>query len=149
MEIFHSHGEAETRDWSRKLGKQAKPGEVYCLCGNLGTGKTLFAKGFAEGLGITEDIVSPTFTIVHEYNGRLPLYHFDIYRILDSDGLYDIGFDEYVESDGVCLIEWADQLREDMPEDAFWITLEKDPAEGTDYRRITMTGGGYHENTCN
>lgn len=141
MRVLHSYGEKETQTLSRELGEAAKAGEVYCLCGDLGTGKTAFAKGFAEGLGIQEDIVSPTFTIVHEYEGRLPLFHFDVYRIPDGDALYDIGFDDYLDRNGVCLIEWANQLREDMPEDAIWIEIEKDLERGENYRRIVISGG--------
>ena len=141
MKILHSYGEIETQNISRELGQMAKAGEVYCLCGDLGTGKTAFAKGFAEGLDIREDIVSPTFTIVHEYMGRLPLFQFDVYRILDGDALYDIGFDDYLDRGGVCLIEWANQLREDMPEDAIWIEIEKELSLGENYRKITITGG--------
>lgn len=137
--IFESFSPEQTFEFSRKLAEDSKPGDVYCLSGDLGTGKTLFSKGFAKGLEITEEVVSPTFTIVHEYKGRLPLYHFDVYRILDGDGLYDIGFDEYVEGSGVCLIEWADQLREEMPPEAIWISIEKDPSKGTDYRKITVS----------
>ena len=141
MKILHSYGEIETQKISYDLGQQAQAGDVYCLCGDLGTGKTAFAKGFAEGLAIQDDIVSPTFTIVHEYMGRLPLFHFDVYRIPDGDALYDIGFDDYLYRNGVCLIEWANQLREDMPEDAIWIEIEKDLSLGENYRKITITGG--------
>ena len=133
-----TYSEAQTRELAEALAAGAKSGQVYCLAGDLGVGKTAFAKGFAYGLGVTEDVVSPTFTIVREYEGRLPFYHFDIYRLPDGDSLYDIGFEEYVEGRGVCLIEWADQLREEMPDDAVWITIEKIPEEGVDCRRITI-----------
>ncbi|MCR5004314.1 MAG: tRNA (adenosine(37)-N6)-threonylcarbamoyltransferase complex ATPase subunit type 1 TsaE [Clostridiales bacterium] len=133
-----TYSEAETRALASELASEAKSGQVFCLQGDLGVGKTAFAKGFAAGLGVTEDVVSPTFTIVREYEGRLPFYHFDIYRLPDGDSLYDIGFDEYIEGRGVCLIEWADQLREEMPEDAVWITIEKRPEEGPDCRSITI-----------
>ena len=138
MPVFETWNEADTRKLAAELGREAKRGQVFCLEGDLGAGKTALAKGFAEGLGITEDVVSPTFTLVHEYNGRLPLYHFDIYRLLDADSLYDIGFWEYIEGDGVCLIEWANQLREEMPPDAIWIRIEKDPHQGQDYRKIII-----------
>ncbi len=138
VKIQETSCEKETKALAFELACAARPGDVFCLCGDLGVGKTAFAKGFAEGLAITEDVVSPTFTIVREYDGRLKLYHFDIYRLPDSDSLYDIGFDEYIEAGGVCLIEWADQLREDMPEEAVWITIEKIPAQGPDFRRITI-----------
>ena len=137
--IHYTKNEFETMQLAAKLGEKAEPGQVFCLAGDLGTGKTVFAKGFARGLNITEDVVSPTFTIVHEYHqGRLPFYHFDIYRIPDGDALYDIGFDEYVDGRGVCLIEWADQIPEEMPEDACWIRVEKDPSQGPDFRRIEI-----------
>ena len=133
-----TYSEEQTRNLAAELAAEAKRGQVYCLEGDLGVGKTAFAKGFASGLGVTEDVVSPTFTIVREYEGRLPFYHFDIYRLPDGDSLYDIGFDEYVEGRGVCLIEWADQLRDEMPDDAVWIRIEKIPEEGVDCRRITI-----------
>ncbi len=133
-----TYSEAETRALAAELASSAEKGQVFCLEGDLGVGKTAFAKGFAAGLGVTEDVVSPTFTIVREYEGRIPFYHFDIYRLPDGDSLYDIGFDEYVEGKGVCLIEWADQLREEMPEDAVWITIEKRLEEGPDCRSITI-----------
>lgn len=133
-----TYSETQTKELAAQLAEQATGGQVYCLAGDLGVGKTAFAKGFAYGLGVTEDVVSPTFTIVREYEGRLPFYHFDIYRLPDGDSLYDIGFDEYVEGRGVCLIEWADQLRDEMPEDAIWITIEKVPEQGVDCRRITI-----------
>ena len=118
MKQLITYNEAETHALAAELAEQAVRGQVFCLQGDLGVGKTAFAKGFAKGLGVTEDVVSPTFTIVREYEGRLPFYHFDIYRLPDGDSLFDIGFDEYIEGRGVCLIEWADQLREEMPEDA-------------------------------
>lgn len=139
MKQLITYNEAETHALAAELAGQAARGQVFCLQGDLGVGKTAFAKGFAKGLGVTEDVVSPTFTIVREYEGRLPFYHFDIYRLPDGDSLFDIGFDEYIEGRGVCLIEWADQLREEMPEDAVWITIEKMPEEGTDCRRITIS----------
>lgn len=137
MKIWESRSEAETREIGRELGKKAKPGEIYCLCGDLGVGKTAFAKGFAEGLEVEEEPVSPTFTLVHEYAGRCPLYHFDIYRLGSEEELWDIGWEEYAAGEGVCLVEWADRLREAMPREAVWIHIEKDLAKGTDYRKIT------------
>ncbi len=136
--VYLSHSEQETRSLAEALAKSARPGQTYCLCGGLGAGKTAFAKGFAEGLGVQDEVVSPTFTLMHEYRGRLPLYHFDIYRLPDEDALYDIGFDEYRDANGICLIEWADQLPEAMPEDAVWIHIEPDPEKGTNYRTITI-----------
>lgn len=121
------------------LGKKLTPGTVICLEGDLGVGKTVFVKGIAKGLGIAEPVSSPTFTILQEYReGRLPLYHFDAYRIEDPEEMYEIGFEDYLFGDGVCFIEWASQIRELLPEDALWITIEKDLTKDLSYRRITM-----------
>jgi tRNA threonylcarbamoyladenosine biosynthesis protein TsaE len=141
MEILESRSEAETRAIGRRMGTAAAAGQIYCLCGDLGVGKTAFTKGFAEGMEISDEIVSPTFTIVHEYRGRFPFYHFDVYRLGSEEELWDIGWEEYTSGDGVCLIEWADQLREAMPADAIWIHLEKDLRQGTEYRRIGIDRG--------
>lgn len=138
MEIWESRSEAESFQLARRLGEKAKKGEIYCLEGELGTGKTVFAKGFAKGLGIEEIVDSPTFTIVKEYQGREKLYHFDIYRIEDIEELQEIGFSEMISGDAVCLIEWASQIEEEIPENAKWITIEKDLEKGFDYRRIRM-----------
>ena len=138
---FPTHSEEETFAVGEKLGKEAGPGQIFCLEGDLGTGKTVLAKGMARGLGVTDDVVSPTFTIVHEYKGRLPFYHFDIYRLEDEDELDEIGWNDYIGSDGVVLIEWADQVAEAMPKDAVWIRIEKDLGKGVDYRLITISGG--------
>ena len=117
----------------------SKPGQVYCLSGDLGVGKTVFAQGFGTGLGIDEPMSSPTFTIVHEYTeGRIPLYHFDVYRIGDVDELEETGFYEYAGGDGVCLIEWAELVEEVIPDNAVWITIEKDVEKGFDYRKILI-----------
>ncbi len=136
--MIESRSEAETFAVGRGLGESAKSGDIFLLDGDLGVGKTVFAKGVAAGLGIDEPVVSPTFTIVHEYEGRLPLYHFDVYRIADPDEMYEIGFDEYLYGDGVCLIEWPSQVEELLPEEAVRITIEKDMKNGPDYRRITI-----------
>ncbi|MBQ6239756.1 MAG: tRNA (adenosine(37)-N6)-threonylcarbamoyltransferase complex ATPase subunit type 1 TsaE [Firmicutes bacterium] len=139
-EVVVTRSEAETEAFGRALSEQARPGEVFALDGDLGTGKTVLARGFARGLGISGTIASPTFTMVHEYrSGRLPLYHFDIYRLPDEDALYDIGWDEYLEAGGVSLVEWASQLAGAMPEETVWIRIEKDPSQGPDYRKITVT----------
>ncbi|MCJ7835320.1 tRNA (adenosine(37)-N6)-threonylcarbamoyltransferase complex ATPase subunit type 1 TsaE [Cuneatibacter sp. NSJ-177] len=144
MKIFESFDEAETFAFGKKMGEQAKPGETYCLEGDLGVGKTVFTQGFAAGLGIEGPVSSPTFTIVQEYlDGRLPLYHFDVYRIADPDEMADIGYEEYFFSgDGVCLVEWPGQIEELLPEEAHWIRIEKDLDQGFDYRRITWDGIG-------
>ena len=143
MQIVETHSEAETRAIGQELGSQAKPGQVYCLYGDLGVGKTAFSKGFASGMGVTADVVSPTFTIVHEYIGRLPLCHFDIYRLGSEDELWDIGWDDYTGGDKVCLVEWADLLPEAMPPDAYWICIEKDLTQGVEYRKITIKQGSH------
>ena len=128
----------ETYAYGMELGKQARPGQVFCLYGDLGVGKTVFTQGFAKGLGIEEAVNSPTFTIVQEYlEGRIPFYHFDVYRIADPDEMYEVGFDEYVEGEGVSFIEWANLIEEILPERRTEITIEKDLSRGFDYRRIT------------
>ena len=132
----------ETYALGVEYGKKACPGQVYALTGDLGVGKTVFIRGFAEGLGVTDDVVSPTFTIVQEYRtGRFPMFHFDVYRIEDADELYEVGMEEYLYGDGVTLIEWAERFPEFVPENAVKITIEKDFAKGADYRRITVEGG--------
>lgn len=141
MQILESYEEKETFAIGQKLGQSAQPGSIFCLVGDLGTGKTILAKGMAEGLGIKEDIVSPTFTIVQEYQGRLPFYHFDIYRIMDEDELFEIGWDEYINGNGVCLVEWADQVPEAIPPEAVWLTIQKDLSKGISYRKITVSEG--------
>jgi len=112
---------------------------VFCFFGDLGVGKTIFSQGFAKGLGVDDIVNSPTFTIVKEYdNGRLPLYHFDVYRIGDVDEMEEIGYNEMVYGDGVCLIEWANLIEEILPDHYQKITIEKDLEKGTDYRKITI-----------
>ena len=133
----------ETFEAGVALAKAAKAGEVYALLGDLGVGKTVFTQGVAKGLGITEPVSSPTFTIIQEYEeGRLPFYHFDVYRIADVEEMYEIGFDDYIEGDGVCLIEWANLISELLPEDITVIRIEKNLEKGFDYRMITVTKGG-------
>ena len=114
---------------------------VFCLDGDLGVGKTVFTQGFAAGLGIEEPVNSPTFTIVQVYEeGRLPFYHFDVYRIGDIEEMEEIGYDDYFFGGGICLIEWAELIEEILPEDRISITSEKDLSKGFDYRRITIAG---------
>ena len=139
MRRIESRSEHETYQAGRQLGQFAKPGEIYCLNGDLGVGKTVFTKGFAEGIGIQEPVNSPTFTIIQQYEeGRLPLYHFDVYRISDIDEMEEIGYEDYFFGDGVCLIEWANLIEEIIPDYAVWITIEKDLEYGFEYRRITV-----------
>lgn len=141
MLIYESYSEESTLDFAKELGMKAGKGEVFCLIGDLGVGKTVFSKGFALGMEIDEHITSPTFTIVHEYEGRLPLYHFDVYRISDEYEMEEIGYEEYFYGDGVCLIEWANIIPDIIPEDAKYITIEKDLEKGFDYRKITIKEG--------
>ncbi len=123
-----------------EMGQQAKPGEIYCLDGDLGVGKTVFAQGFAAGLGIAGTVNSPTFTIVQPYEeGRLPLYHFDVYRIGDVEEMEEIGYEDYFYGDGVCLIEWSRLIEEILPHKVIRVLIEKEPSRGFDYRRITVT----------
>ncbi|MDD5867585.1 tRNA (adenosine(37)-N6)-threonylcarbamoyltransferase complex ATPase subunit type 1 TsaE [Lachnospiraceae bacterium YH-ros2228] len=137
--IFESRSAEETRALGKKMGEEAKASDVIALTGDLGVGKTVFTKGIAEGLGITEPVSSPTFTILQEYrSGRLPLYHFDVYRIGDPEEMDEVGFDDYVYGDGLCLIEWAELISDLMPEHYRQITIEKDLEKGFDYRRITV-----------
>ena len=136
---IRTHSAEETYALGTRLGKMAQPGQVYALIGDLGVGKTVFTKGFAEGLGIEEPVSSPTFTILQIYEeGRLPLYHFDVYRIEEPEEMEEVGFDDYVYGDGVCLIEWAGRIEEILPEETIWIKIEKDLEQGLDYRRITV-----------
>ena len=136
---IRTHSAEETYALGTRLGKMAQPGQVYALDGDLGTGKTLFSQGFADGLGVAETVSSPTFTIIQEYvTGRLPLYHFDVYRIEEPEELEEIGYEDYFFGDGVCLIEWAEQIRELLPEGTIHIHIEKDLDHGLDYRRITI-----------
>lgn len=138
-ETYHAK---ETFETGYELAGQVKPGQVYCLNGDLGVGKTVFTQGFAKGLGIDEPISSPTFTIVQEYHeGRIPLYHFDVYRIADISEMDEIGYEEYFFSDGVCLVEWGSLIEELLPEDTIYITIEKDLQKGFDYRKITVSNG--------
>ena len=138
--IIESFRAEDTFELGKKLGQNAKPGDVYTLVGDLGVGKTVFTQGLAEGLGIAEAVSSPTFTIVQVYEeGRLPLYHFDVYRIGDVSEMDEIGYEDYFYGEGVCLIEWADLIREILPERYTRIFIEKDLENGFDYRRITVT----------
>lgn len=137
--IYESLSEKDTLEFGKKLGADAKPGQIVCIDGDLGVGKTVFTKGFAEGLGVKDDVVSPTFTIIQEYtDGNIPMYHFDVYRIGHPDEMYDIGYEEYFYGDGVCLIEWSSRIEELLPEESIHINIEKDLEKGFDYRKITV-----------
>ena len=137
--IIESLETKDTYELGKKMGEQAVKGDVYLLLGDLGVGKTVFTQGFADGLAITEPISSPTFTIVQEYeDGRMPFYHFDVYRIGDVEEMEEIGYEDYFYGEGVCLIEWANLIEEILPKTAKTITIEKDLEKGFDYRRITV-----------
>lgn len=137
--LIETYSEEETRKVAFDIGEKAEPGSIYTLIGDLGVGKTIFAQGLAEGLGIREMVNSPTFTIVQIYEeGRLPFFHFDVYRIEDPDEMYEVGFEDYFYGDGVCLVEWADLIQNLIPKKHTRITIEKDPEKGYDYRKITI-----------
>lgn len=141
--IFHTSSAAETRALAERLGRLLHPGDVLCLIGDLGAGKTTFTQGLALGLGLPpeEPVNSPTFTLLAEHpGGRLPLYHFDVYRLPDSSGLYDLAFDEYLDAGGVTVIEWADRIADALPPDRLDIVLS---AAGENARMLTMTARGY------
>ena len=138
--IIETNTPKETFDFGKNLGMQAKPGTVYTLIGDLGVGKTVLTQGLAKGLDILEPISSPTFTIVQVYEeGRLPLYHFDVYRIGDVEEMEEIGYEDYFYGEGVSLIEWANLIEEILPEQYTEIKIEKDLEKGFDYRKITVT----------
>lgn len=139
--IIETYSPEETHALGKRIGQQAKPGDIYTLIGDLGVGKTVFTQGIADGLGITEPISSPTFTIVQVYEeGRMPFYHFDVYRIGDIEEMEEIGYDDYFFGKGICLIEWAELIEELIPESIIAITIEKNPEKGFDYRKITIDG---------
>lgn len=139
MQIIETNSASETYELGVEVGRNARPGQVYALIGNLGVGKTVFIQGVAKGLGIDEPVNSPTFTIVQVYDsGRLPFYHFDVYRIGDVEEMEEIGYEEYFFGDGVCFVEWANLVDEIMPEETTWVTIEKDLGKGFDYRKISI-----------
>lgn len=136
---YNSFSPEETFFIARKLGEKVEPGTVICLNGDLGVGKTLFSQGFAKGLGIEESVSSPTFTIVQEYHeGRMPLYHFDVYRIMDPEEMEEVGFSDMIYGEGVCLIEWAERISDILPEKYVSVMIEKNLEKGFDYRLIRI-----------
>ena len=144
---FEVYSVDDTTQLGIKLGELLKPGDIICLTGDLGTGKTHITKGIATGLGINDNITSPTFTIVNEYEGgRLKLNHFDVYRVSDPDEIYAIGFDDYIFSDAVSIIEWANYIEEILPKDLLHIKIEKYFENGEDYRKITLKSYGERYN---
>ncbi|HIV40378.1 MAG TPA: tRNA (adenosine(37)-N6)-threonylcarbamoyltransferase complex ATPase subunit type 1 TsaE [Candidatus Blautia stercorigallinarum] len=139
--IIETKNAKETFQLGEKIGEKALPGQIYTLNGDLGVGKTVFTQGVASGLGIREPVNSPTFTILQEYEGgRLPFYHFDVYRIGDIEEMEEIGYDDYFFGEGICLIEWAQLIKEILPENVISVTIEKNPAKDFDYRKITIEG---------
>lgn len=137
--IVQSFSAEDTFRLGKEVGRKAEPGDVICLYGDLGVGKTVFTKGLAKGLGICEPVQSPTFTILREYReGRIPFYHFDVYRIGDLEEMDEIGYEDYIYGDGICLIEWANLIDEILPEHYQKITICKDLERGFDYRKIEM-----------
>ena len=141
--VIETHDPEETFEVGRTIGMNAKPGQIYTLTGDLGVGKTVFTQGVAAGLGITEPVNSPTFTIIQEYkDGRLPFYHFDVYRIGDLEEMEEIGYDDYFFGQGICLIEWAELIEEILPEKRIEVTIEKDLEKGFEYRKITIEERG-------
>lgn len=139
--MTETYGAEETFAFGRQIGERLRPGTVIALVGDLGVGKTVFTQGVAAGLGIREPVNSPTFTIMQVYeDGRLPFYHFDVYRIGDIEEMDEIGYEDCFYGEGVCLVEWADLIRELLPEKTCTITIEKDMEKGMDYRKITVEG---------
>lgn len=137
--VWETYTPEETRLLGQALGEKATAGQLYCLEGDLGAGKTVFAQGFAAGLGVMEPVSSPTFTIVQEYGeGRLPFYHFDVYRIGSEDEMDEIGYEDYFYGEGVCLVEWPSLIPGLLPETAVRVTIEKEDGKGFGYRRISM-----------
>ena len=139
--IKESFSPEETYALGKRLGEAAKQGDIFCLNGDLGVGKTVFTQGFADGLGITEPVNSPTFTIVQQYDdGRLPLYHFDVYRIGDISEMDEVGYEDCFFGEGVCLIEWSNLIEEILPDHVIQVKIEKNMEHGFDYRKITVEG---------
>lgn len=140
MKKYISNSAADTQKIAAELVNTLTPGSVICMYGDLGAGKTAFVQGMAVALGIDEPVTSPTFTIVNEYYGKMPLYHFDVYRIGSSDEMFEIGFDEYIDGDGISVIEWAELIEDILPEDRINITILKNMEKGEDYREIKVEG---------
>lgn len=141
--IYETWSPEETRVLGEKIGAAAKPGDLYTLVGDLGVGKTVFTQGIAEGLGIREPICSPTFTIVQVYEeGRMPFYHFDVYRIGEIEEMDEIGYEDYFYGEGLCMVEWANLIEEILPQERFDVTIEKDLEKGFDYRKIIIKEHG-------
>lgn len=141
--VYETYSQKETAQLGQKLGKEAACGDVYTLVGDLGVGKTVFTKGIAKGLGITEPVNSPTFTIIQIYeSGRIPFYHFDVYRISDIEEMDEIGYEDYFYGEGLTIIEWGNLISEILPRPRKEIVIEKDLEKGFDYRRIIVSEVG-------
>ncbi len=140
--VYETNSAKETFALGERLGREAVAGSVLCLDGDLGVGKTVFTQGFAHGLGVSDYVNSPTFTIVKEYEGRLPLYHFDMYRLGEESELLEIGYEDYFYGKGVCVIEWPERAAGLIPEEADWLRITKEPEKGFDYRRIELLERG-------
>ncbi len=142
MNKIISNSIEDTENIGCKLGKLLKKGDVVCLTGDLGAGKTTLSKSIAKGLGVDEHVTSPTFTIINEYVGRIPLYHFDVYRINDIEEMYELGYEEYFYGDGVCIVEWASKIEELIPEEHIWIELKLGDTENS--REFYIKGTNDH-----
>ena len=140
--MYKSNSPKETENIAKSFAKSLEKGDVICLSGDLGTGKTAFVQGLAKGLGITDYINSPTFTIVNCYLGNLPFYHFDVYRIDDSDEMYEIGYEEYVYGDGISVIEWPEIISDILPDRRYDIKIAKNLDVHENYREITIEKRG-------
>ena len=136
---FLSHSTAETEAAGEALARRLRPGPVLAYQGGLGMGKTAFTRGLARGLGCEDRVTSPTFTIVNEYEGRIPLFHFDMYRLPDADALFDIGWEDYLARGGVCAVEWSERVEDALPEDTVWVRIRRSP-ENDDWRIISVEG---------
>ncbi len=136
--IYKSNSPLETENIAKALAKNIKPGDVICLNGDLGVGKTAFVQGLVRALGVSEPISSPTFTIVNCYEGRIPIYHFDVYRIGDCDEMYDIGYEEYIYGEGLSIIEWPEKIKEILPQKRYDITISKDYEKHENFRYIEI-----------
>lgn len=142
MKIYESYSYEDTSKIAAEIAQDLKGGEFIAMYGDLGAGKTAFVQGVAKALGIDRPVTSPTFTIVNEYEGRLTLYHFDVYRIEDSEEMYEIGYDEYISSGGVCIVEWAELIEDLFPDEYIKITILKDVDKDFDYRKIILERKG-------
>lgn len=138
MEVYESTSPETTAKIASEFAKKLSGGDVVCMYGDLGAGKTEFVRSMASQFGIEDYITSPTFTIINEYKGDTDLYHFDVYRIADSDEMYEIGYDEYIDGDGICVIEWAELIEDILPTERYNITITKDYQKGENYRKIVI-----------